>query len=68
MRFVGRTTSADQAKIETQTDDKLVATFGRDGVVIGAVCIGAPRQLAKYKVAIQNRTPWDEALEASPIA
>ncbi|TQO20045.1 NADPH-dependent 2,4-dienoyl-CoA reductase/sulfur reductase-like enzyme [Rhodoglobus vestalii] len=68
MRFVGRTTGADHTNIETLSDDKLVATFGRDGVVIGAVCIGAPRQLAKYKVAIQNRTPWDEAVEASLIA
>lgn len=68
LRFVGRTSGADHTNIETMTDDKLVATFGRDGVLIGAVCIGSPRQLAKYKVAIQIRTPWDEAVEASLIA
>lgn len=61
MRFVGRSVGATDARIETISDDKLVVTFGRNGVLTGAVCVGSPRQLAKYKVEIQNRRPWEDA-------
>ena len=60
MRFVGRVAGATDTRIQTLTDDKLVVTYGRGGVLTGAVCVGAPRQLAQYKVAIQNCTPWEE--------
>lgn len=63
MRFVGRTKGVTDTHIETLSDDKLVATFGRDGVLIGAVCIGAPRLLPKYKMAIQARAPWEAVAE-----
>ncbi|WP_165384174.1 NAD(P)/FAD-dependent oxidoreductase [Leucobacter triazinivorans] len=64
MRFVGRAAGATDTRVELISDDKLVVTYGRDGVLIGAVCVGAPRQLAKYKVAIQNRVPWEDAAES----
>ena len=67
MRFVGRTAGATDIRIEEMSDDKLVATLGRDGLLIGALTVCAPRQLAKYKVAIQNRTPW-EATDATRLA
>lgn len=61
MRFVGRAAGATDTRIETISDDKLIVTLGREGVLTGAVCVGAPRQLAKYKAAIQNCTPWEDA-------
>lgn len=67
MRFVGRTAGATDIRIEEMSEDKLVATLGRDGVLIGALTVCAPRQLARYKVAIQNRTPW-ETTDASRLA
>ena len=67
MRFVGRTAGATDIRIEEMSDDKLVATLGRDGLLIGALTVCAPRQLAKYKVAIQNHTPW-EATDATRLA
>jgi NADPH-dependent 2,4-dienoyl-CoA reductase/sulfur reductase-like enzyme len=63
MRFVGRAAGATDTRIETISDDKLVVTLGRDGVLTGALCVCAPRQLAKYKVAIQNRAPWEDVAE-----
>ena len=67
MRFVGRADGATDIRIEEMADDKLVATLGRGGRLIGALTVCAPRQLAKYKVAIQNRAPW-EASGATRLA
>lgn len=62
MRFVGRADAADSLLIETMTDNKLVALYGRDGFIRGAVCVNAPRQLAKYRNAIRDRVAWEEIL------
>lgn len=61
MRFVGRSMGATDTRVELMTEDKLVVSYGRDGLLIGAVCVGSPRHLAKFKVAIQERTPWEDA-------
>lgn len=60
MRFVGRADAADDVLIEHESDDKLVALFGRDGLLRGAACINAPRQLALYRKAILDQVPWSE--------
>lgn len=61
MRFVGRTAGSTDIRVEEAADDRLVVCYGRGGVLIGAVCIGAPRQLARYRMAIQQQAPWEEA-------
>lgn len=61
LRFVGRATGRTDVRIEQMTDTELVVSIGRNGVLIGAVCVGAPRLLAHYKVAIQQRTDWMDA-------
>ena len=60
MRFVGRSVGATERRVEELTEDKLVVTYGRDERLIGALCVNAPRAMAKYRVAIQDRSPWRE--------
>jgi NADPH-dependent 2,4-dienoyl-CoA reductase/sulfur reductase-like enzyme len=62
VRFVGRAASEDDIVLEEPKANSLVALFGRNGVLRGAVCVNAPRRLAQYRVAIANRVPWDEAV------
>jgi hypothetical protein len=42
--------------------------YGRDGLVRGAVCVNAPRQLAKYRGAIRDQVPWADAVGAAAPA
>jgi NADPH-dependent 2,4-dienoyl-CoA reductase/sulfur reductase-like enzyme len=60
IRFVGRADAADDVVIEEPKPDALVALYGRNGVLRGAVCVRTPRRLAEYREAIRNRTPWEE--------
>lgn len=67
MRFVGRAEAADEVLIEESSKDKLVALYGRDGFIRGAVCVNAPKQLAKYRKAIHDQVPWaDIAMSGQP--
>lgn len=61
LRFIGRASGLTDVRVEHMTDSELVVTMGRKGVLIGAVCVGAPRLLAQYKAAIHQQTPWSEA-------
>lgn len=61
LRFIGRAAGFTDVRVEHMTDGELVVSIGRMGVLIGAVCVGAPRLLAQYKAAIQQQTPWSEA-------
>jgi NADPH-dependent 2,4-dienoyl-CoA reductase/sulfur reductase-like enzyme len=61
LRFVGRATGRTDVRVEHMTDNELVVSIGRAGVLIGAVCVGAPRLLARYKPAIEQHTSWNEA-------
>ncbi|QBI53650.1 NAD(P)/FAD-dependent oxidoreductase [Streptomonospora litoralis] len=63
MRFVGRATAASEVAIKECDDDRLVALFGRDGLVRGAVCVNAPRELARYRTAIRDQVRWDDVSE-----
>ncbi|MFJ3776286.1 NAD(P)/FAD-dependent oxidoreductase [Streptomyces sp. NPDC090075] len=61
-RFVGRANAAEHVHIERSEDSSLVALFGRDGVIRGALCVNAPRQLAVYRKAILDRIPWGDVV------
>ena len=67
MRFVGRAHSTDKVVIEEESDDSLVAIFGRAGVVSGAVCVNAPRRLAHYRKAVLDRVPWRDVVRDSAL-
>jgi len=58
MRFVGRSNAASEVRIVESTDTKLVALYARDGLIRGAVCVNAPRQLALYRKAIEDQVAW----------
>jgi NADPH-dependent 2,4-dienoyl-CoA reductase/sulfur reductase-like enzyme len=56
LRCVGRPGIADEITILTQNDKSLVAVFSRGGLISGAVCVNAPRELAMLRRAIADRT------------
>lgn len=60
MRFVGRSNAASDVRIVESSDRRLIAIFGRDDKIRGAICVNAPRQLALYRKAIENEVPWAE--------
>lgn len=60
IRFVGRAAPDDDIVVDEPRPGALVAVFGRRGVVRGAVCVNAARQLARCREAIKERTPWNE--------
>ncbi|MGH3262234.1 MAG: NAD(P)/FAD-dependent oxidoreductase [Trebonia sp.] len=62
IRFVGTSSAAQQVEIKQADDNTLVALFGRDDVVCGALCVNAPRALAAYRRAIVERLPWQQAV------
>ncbi|GAA4889572.1 NAD(P)/FAD-dependent oxidoreductase [Streptomonospora salina] len=64
MRFVGRATAASEVAVKEFDDERLVALYGRDGLVRGAVCVNAPRELARYRTAIRDQVRWDDVGEA----
>ncbi|WP_433347476.1 NAD(P)/FAD-dependent oxidoreductase [Microtetraspora malaysiensis] len=64
MRFVGRANAAEQVHIERTGESSMVALFGRDGMIRGALCVNAPRQLALYRRAILDGTPWRDVVSA----
>ncbi|MDX3233847.1 NAD(P)/FAD-dependent oxidoreductase [Streptomyces sp. ME19-01-6] len=60
LRCVGRPGAADDVEILTENDTTLVAVYGRRGLLSGAVCVNAPRQLATLRQAVAARTPFAE--------
>ena len=58
LRFVGRAAPDDDVVVEQQDDKTLVALFGRHGKLRGAVCVNAPRKLAKYRTALDQSAAW----------
>jgi NADPH-dependent 2,4-dienoyl-CoA reductase/sulfur reductase-like enzyme len=62
VRFVGRAASDDDIVVEEPKENALVALFGRNGVLRGAVCVNAPRRLAQYRAAIADRMPWEQVV------
>lgn len=62
MRFVGRANAAEQVHVARTGDASMVALFGRDGVIRGALCVNAPRQLALYRKAIVDQVAWGDVV------
>lgn len=65
-RFVGQASADDEFAIGQPREGALVALFGRDGVVRGALCINAARHLATYRGAINERVAWRDAVSTLP--
>lgn len=66
VRFVGRADTSDDVVVARPKEGSLIALFGRDGVLRGAACINAPRQLATYRAAIDDRVAWHDAVSTLP--
>jgi NADPH-dependent 2,4-dienoyl-CoA reductase/sulfur reductase-like enzyme len=64
VKFVGHTHAADKVQVTRTGDTSMVALFGRDDVLRGALCVNAPRQLARYKQAILRQVAWDDIADA----
>lgn len=62
MRFVGRSNAAQDVVIQQADERTLVALYGRDGLVRGALCVNATRKLVELQQLIAERTPWTEAI------
>ncbi|MFG2884607.1 NAD(P)/FAD-dependent oxidoreductase [Streptomyces sp. NPDC048297] len=68
LRCVGRISPEDTVAVLRRDASSLVAAYGRDGIVRGAVCINAPRQLATLRSAIADRTPFRDIAGHAPSA
>ncbi|MBR8640543.1 FAD-dependent oxidoreductase [Streptomyces tuirus] len=68
LRCVGRPTSEDDVEILTDNDTTLVAVYGRRGLLSGAVCVNAPRQLATLRRAIAEGTPVPDVVGSGLVA
>lgn len=62
MRFVGVANAAQDIHIDEAGPDVLVALFGRDDLLRGALCVNAPRKLVQYRQAIVDRVPWHDVI------
>jgi NADPH-dependent 2,4-dienoyl-CoA reductase/sulfur reductase-like enzyme len=62
MRFVGVANAAQDVHVDEAGPDVLVALFGRDGLLRGALCVNAPRKLARYRQAIADRVAWHDVV------
>ena len=60
LRCVGRPSAADDVEVLTENETTLVAVFARNGLISGAVCVNAPREMAMLRHAIADRTPITE--------
>lgn len=69
IRFVGRADAADDIAMAEPKPGSLVAVFGRNGTVRGAVCVNAAKQLAMLRQAIGTRSRWEDVAEhlAPPV-
>lgn len=64
VKFVGHAHAADKVQVTRTGDTSMVALFGRGDVLRGALCVNAPRQLARYKQAILRQVAWGDIAEA----
>lgn len=61
MRFVGNATAAARVDVVESSPTRLVVKFGRDGLLRGALCVNAPKLLARFRADIQQNVPWQDA-------
>lgn len=59
-RFVGTAVDFDQIAVDVPKDGAFVALYGREGRLVGALCVNLPRRLADYRQAIQAGASFDE--------
>lgn len=62
MRFIGRANAAQHVLVQHADESGIVALYGRDGFVRGALCVNAARKLALFQQAIVDRTPWADVV------
>lgn len=62
MRFIGRANAAQHVLVQQADERTIVALYGRDGLLRGALCVNATRKLIALQQAIADRTPWDEVV------
>lgn len=62
VRFAGRANGAEHIHIRQDSNDSLVALFGANGLIRGALCVNEPRKLARYRAAIAAQTLWNDAI------
>jgi NADPH-dependent 2,4-dienoyl-CoA reductase/sulfur reductase-like enzyme len=68
LRCVGRPGPTDETQVLRQDDSSLVAVFGRNGIISGAVCVNAPREMAALRKAIADRTAYADIADGSTPA
>ncbi|MEW1723257.1 FAD-dependent oxidoreductase [Streptomyces sp. NPDC093109] len=66
LRCVGRVSPEDDIAVLRRDEKSLVAAYGRDGTIRGAVCVNAPRQLATLRAAIAERADFREITGTTP--
>lgn len=62
IRFAGRAYAAAGVHIEERGDGSLVALYQRDGVIRGALCVGAMRELVVRRQQILNAERWEDVV------
>ncbi len=65
MRFVGRANAAGDVHFVRTGDASLVALFGRDGVLRGALSVNGARRLVTYRKAILDQVPWQDVVHGA---
>jgi NADPH-dependent 2,4-dienoyl-CoA reductase/sulfur reductase-like enzyme len=65
IRFVGRAYAAEDVRIVQRDERSLVALYGRDGAVRGALCVNSPRALAVHRRQIDERVAWEDVVGAA---
>lgn len=63
VRFAGRANGAQHIHVRQDSDTSMVALFGADGLIRGALCVNEPRKLARYRAAIALRAPWSDVID-----
>ena len=65
VKFVGRADATDDVQITQTGDNSLVALFGRGERFRGALCINAPRLLARYKQGLLKGASWADVADTN---
>ena len=65
IQFLGRASPGDEVEIVggSVDDGKVLALYGREGVLRGALGISAPRWVMPMRAALAEQMTWDDAVE-----
>ena len=64
IQSVGIPHDADCAEVQRLDDTSLAVVYGRQGVVRGALCVNAPRDLVRYRRAVEEQVAWADVATA----